>query len=218
MEIILLERVEKVGNMGDVVRVKDGYARNYLLPRRKALRATADNREHFEARRTELEQSNAERRTDAEKSAGTLDGQICVLLRQASDSGQLYGSVTARDVAGVASQSGVAVDRRQVQLARTIKTLGVHTVRIFLHPEVPSIVQIIVARSDAEAEAQKQMLAGGGTEAESGAAPADAGADAVQLGAEAFFEEGAGPRGEDEDEPGDGEPAESPGAEGHTRA
>ena len=212
MEIILLERVEKLGNMGDVVRVKDGYARNYLLPQRKALRATADNRQHFEARRTDLEQSNAERRTEAEKSAGSLDGRICVLLRQASDSGQLYGSVTARDVAAAASEFGVAVDRRQVQLDQTIKTLGVQSVQIFLHPEVPSTVQIIVARTETEAETQRQALTRGeGAAAETGARPADGEAETATVEAEVFFEEGAGPRDED-GESGDGALPESSGS------
>ena len=190
MEVILLEKVEKLGQMGQVVRVKDGFARNYLLPQKKALRATAANRERFEVERVVLEKTNAARRADAEKNAGSLDGKTCVLLRQASESGQLYGSVTARDVAEAASTLGVAVGRTQVSLDRPIKNLGTHTVRVFLHPEVPTTVKVIVARSEAEAEIEKQRLAGisvKGTEAgsEDGAAVA-----------EQFFEEGAAPTGD----------------------
>ena len=185
MEVILLERVEKLGQMGQVVRVKDGFARNYLLPLKKALRATDENRARFEKQRAGLEKTNASLRAGAEKSAGALDKKTCVLLRQASEAGQLYGSVTARDIAEAASTLGVAVDRRQVQLDRAIKNLGAHTVRIFLHPEVPTTVQVIVARSDAEAEVEKQRLAGVDVAAAGGQVDA---AVAAQ-----FFEDGAAP-------------------------
>ena len=160
MEIILLERVENLGNMGDIVTVKNGYARNYLLPQEKALRATAANRARFEQRRAELESANLARRGDAQSVAHALDGRSCVLLRQASDSGYLYGSVTARDIAGAISELGAPVDRRQVLLDRPIKALGVHPVRLRLHPEVSTIVQVIAARSEADAEAQRAALAG----------------------------------------------------------
>jgi large subunit ribosomal protein L9 len=187
MEVILLERVEKLGQMGQVVRVKDGFARNYLLPQKKALRATAANRERFEVERAALEKTNAARRSDAEKNASALDGKTCVLLRQASESGQLYGSVTARDVAEAASTLGVSVTRTQVSLDRPIKNLGTHTVRVFLHPEVPTTVKVIVARSEAEAEIEKQRAAG---VAVAGAA---AGGEEGTAVAEQFFEEGAAP-------------------------
>ena len=187
MEVILLQRVEKLGQMGEVVRVKDGYARNYLLPQRKALRSTPANREKFAHERADLEKLNATHRGDAQTAAGILDGKVCVLLRQASESGQLYGSVTARDIAEAASSLGVKVDRTQVRLDRAIKMLGVHPLRVYLHPEVPTTVKVIVARSEAEAEIQKQAVARGGA-----AAVAVAGAEEV-VAAEAFFEEGAGP-------------------------
>lgn len=195
MEVILLERVEKLGQMGQVVKVKDGFARNYLLPKKKALRATAANREKFEKQRVDLEKQNAAMRSSAEKNSTQLDGKTCVLLRQASESGQLYGSVTARDIAEAASTLGVAVNRTQVSLDRTIKNLGTHSVRIFLHPEVPTTVQVIVARSEAEAEMEKQRLAGvdvSGTTAEG---------PEGEAAAEQFFDEGAGPRTEAAAEP-----------------
>lgn len=207
MEIILLERVEKLGNMGDVVRVKDGYARNYLLPQKKALRATGQNRAQFEKQRGELEKANASRRTDAEGAALNLDGQICVLLRQASDSGHLYGSVTARDIAAAAaSELGVAVDGRQVLIDRAIKSLGVHPIRVKLHPEVSTTVKVIIARSDEEAAAQRAALARGEAAAVTSKAEAGAGAEAqveaqveAEVEAEEFFEEGAGPAAEPEE-------------------
>jgi len=194
MEIILLERVEKLGNMGDVVRVKDGYARNYLLPQKKALRATEQNRAQFDLQRDDLERANAGHRTDAEGAALNLNGQICVLLRQASDSGYLYGSVTAKDIANAASLTGVAVDRRQVLVDRSIKSLGVHLIRVKLHPEVSTTIQVIIARTDAEAASQRQALELGEAAAITGtsATESDTG-DAAKVEAEEFFEEGAGP-------------------------
>ncbi|MDA0654332.1 MAG: 50S ribosomal protein L9 [Proteobacteria bacterium] len=196
MELILLERVEKLGQMGDVVRVKDGYARNYLLPRKKALRATAQNRTAFEARRGELEQANAGLRSDAETAARVLDGKVCVLLRQASDSGHLYGSVNARDIAAAAGKTGVAVDRQQVLIDRAIKALGVHPVRIRLHPEVLTMVNVIVARSEAEAEVQRDAFLRGQN------AAVGAGTDEAEaaVGAESFFDDGAGPAAGDGDD------------------
>lgn len=155
MEVILLERVEKLGQMGDVVNVKPGYARNYLLPQRKALRATKANRERFERERAQLEAVNLERRKEAEAVAAKLAGFSCVLLRQASESAQLYGSVSARDIAEAATEAGVTIERKQVLLDRPIKTLGVHSVRIALHPEVIVGIQVNVARSAEEAAAQE---------------------------------------------------------------
>lgn len=194
MEIILLERVEKLGNMGDVVRVRDGYARNYLLPQKKALRATEQNRAQFDMRRDDLEKANAGRRTDAEGAALNLNGQICVLLRQASDSGHLYGSVTAKDIADAASLTGVAVDRRQVLLDRSIKSLGVHLIRVKLHPEVSTTIQVVIARTDAEAASQRKALERGEAAAVTGAAATESDSrDEAKVEAEEFFEEGAGP-------------------------
>ena len=158
MEIILLERIEKLGQMGDVVAVKAGYARNYLLPRGKALRATKENVERFERDRGQLEATNVTRREEAETLAGKLEGAICVLLRQASESAQLYGSVTARDIAQ--SIDGVTINRTQVQLDRPIKTLGIHKVRVALHPEVIIEVDVNIARSAEEAEAQAAAATG----------------------------------------------------------
>jgi large subunit ribosomal protein L9 len=154
MEVILLERVEKLGAMGQVVKVKDGYARNYLLPQGKALRATEANRQKFERERSQLEARNAERRSGAEGEAHKLNGKSFVILRQAGESGQLYGSVTTRDIASVASTTGIEVERTQVLLDQPIKTIGLYKVRIALHPEVVTEVQVNVARTQDEAEAQ----------------------------------------------------------------
>lgn len=147
MEVILLERVERLGQMGDVVTVKAGYARNYLLPRRKALRATKANRERFEKERVELEARNLHRRAEAEAVAERLDGSKIVLIRQAGEGGQLYGSVTARDVGDGLGAAGFAVDRRQLQIDRPIKELGLHDIRVVLHPEVSVTVTANVAQS-----------------------------------------------------------------------
>jgi len=156
MDIVLLERVESLGNMGDVVKVKPGYARNYLIPHGKALRATKSNIETFEARRAEYEARNAELRSSAETSAGGIDGAQAVLVRQASDSLQLYGSVNARDIANALAAQGFEIDRRQVVLDHPIKTLGIHEVRINLHPEVHVTVIANVARSEDEAKVQAE--------------------------------------------------------------
>lgn len=177
MEVILLERIEKLGQMGDVVKVKDGYARNYLLPQNKALRANAANIAVFESQKHQLEMQNLEKRKDAEELAPRMDGTGVVLLRQASDSAQLYGSVTARDIAEAVTEAGFTVDRRQVALDRAIKTLGIHPIKLILHPEVSVTVQVNVARSKEEAEAQ-----------EAGIAAIDA-AEAVQAAGEAAEEE-----------------------------
>lgn len=154
MKVILLERVESLGTIGDVVSVKDGFARNFLLPRSKALRATSANLKVFEAQRAQIEARNAQARVDAEKVGEKLDGTQYVLIRQAGDSGQLYGSVSARDVADSVKAEGGKVERHQVVLDMPIKTLGVHSVKVRLHPEVTITVQVNIARSPDEAERQ----------------------------------------------------------------
>jgi len=152
MEVILLERIGKLGQMGDVVRVKDGYARNFLLPRGKALRATADNKSKFEGMKVELQARNLELKGGAEKVAAKLDGKTIVVIRQASESGQLFGSVSTRDIAGLLNADGADVNRTQVSLNAPIKTIGRYKVPLTLHPEVETIVTVIVARSAGEAE------------------------------------------------------------------
>ena len=154
MEVILLERIEKLGGMGDIVGVKDGYARNFLLPRKKALRATPENMARFEREREALEQLNSDRRDAANSAATRLEGESIILIRQASDTLQLYGSVSARDIAEAMAERGAEVRRQQVRLDRPIKSLGVHDVRIALHPEVTVTVKVNVARSPEEAEIQ----------------------------------------------------------------
>lgn len=154
MQVILLERVDNLGAMGDVVTVKNGYARNYLLPQDRALRATDANKARFEREREILEARNAERRDAAAKSGEGLDGSTHILIRQAGENGQLYGSVTSRDIADAASTDEVKIGRSQVNLDIPIKTLGVHEVPIRLHPEVVITVSINVARTEDEAERQ----------------------------------------------------------------
>ncbi|OYU47656.1 MAG: 50S ribosomal protein L9 [Rhizobiales bacterium PAR1] len=154
MEVILLERVAKLGQMGEVVRVKDGYARNYLLARGKALRATEANKGKFAEQRAQLEATNLERRKDAEAVGAKLDGQSFALIRQAGDSGTLYGSVSARDLADILTAGGFTVGKGQITLNTPIKTLGLHGVTVVLHPEVSAKVTINVARSVEEAERQ----------------------------------------------------------------
>jgi large subunit ribosomal protein L9 len=156
MEVILLERVEKLGGIGDVVNVKNGFARNYLLPNKKALRANESNRKVFEANRAKIEADNAERRTDAETSAKGVDGKTVQLIRQASNTGQLYGSVSARDIVEALEGEGAKVTKSQVVLDRPIKNIGVHDVKVALHPEVAVIVKVNVARSPEEADLQAQ--------------------------------------------------------------
>ncbi len=154
MEVILLERVEKLGQMGDVVSVKDGFARNFLLPQKKALRATANNKAAFEADRARLEAENLERKTEAEKVATAMADVKVVMIRAAGESGQLYGSVSSRDIAEAVAEAGVTISRSQVVLDRAIKTLGLHDVVIRLHPEVSETVVVNIARSADEAETQ----------------------------------------------------------------
>jgi len=174
MDIILLERVAKLGQMGDVVSVKQGYARNFLLPQEKALRATEANVKQFESRKTQLEAQNLEARGEAEAVAAKLNGQQFVVIRSASDTGSLYGSVSIRDAAEASIAGGFTVDRKQVVLDRPIKELGLHDVTIVLHPEVDCKIVINVARSEEEAALQS-----------SGKSIQDAAADAE---AEAEFE------------------------------
>ena len=154
MDIILLERIESLGGLGEIVRVKDGYARNFLLPQRKALRATEENKERFEHERDAMEMINDERRDTALSSADQIEGKDFVLIRQASDTLQLYGSVTARDIADAIIASGVDIKRQQVRLDRPIKTLGIFEVRVAIHPEVIVTVKANVARSEEEADTQ----------------------------------------------------------------
>jgi len=191
MQVILLERVEKLGQIGDEVKVKDGFARNYLLPKKKALRATVKNRAFFETQRAQLEARNLEKKSEAEKIAKKLDGKTFVLLRQAGDRGQLYGSVSPRDISDIISAGGFSVDRTQVPLDKAIKTIGLVPVTVVLHPEVRVTVTVNVARTEDEAERQargEDVLAER-TEAE----------EAV-VDAEALFEEGAAPETQEETE------------------
>jgi large subunit ribosomal protein L9 len=154
MQVILLERIGRLGQMGDVVNVKDGYARNFLLPQKKALRATEENLARFEKNRAQLEARNLELKKEAEAVAAKLDGQAFTVIRQAGDTGQLYGSATPRDIAEIVTAGGFTVDRRQIVLDRPIKTLGIHPIRVALHPEVIVQVSLNVARTPDEAERQ----------------------------------------------------------------
>jgi large subunit ribosomal protein L9 len=193
MQVILLERVEKLGQMGDEVKVKDGFARNYLLPKKKALRATEANREYFKTQKTQLEARNLERKKEADGVSGKLSGKTFVMLRQAGDRGQLYGSVSPRDIADVVTAGGFSISRGQVPLDKAIKAIGLHEVNVVLHPEVRVKVTINVARTDDEAERQargEDVLAEVAEEEAVEAAPA----------AEALFEEGAGPKPDETEE------------------
>ena len=158
MEVILLERVEKLGGIGDVVKVKNGFARNYLLPNKKALRANEANRKVFEANRARIEEENAHKRSDAEKAAKGVDGKTVQLIRQASNTGQLYGSVSARDIVEALEGAGAKVTKSQVVLDRPIKGIGMHDVKVSLHPEVAVTVKVNVARSPEEADLQAQGI------------------------------------------------------------
>jgi large subunit ribosomal protein L9 len=158
MEVILLERVEKLGAIGDVVKVKNGFARNYLLPRKKALRANDANRKLFESQRTQIEADNAARRSDAEKGAKDVDGKTVQLIRQASNAGHLYGSVSARDIVEALDAKGAKVTKSQIVLDRPIKSIGLHEIKVALHPEVAVTVKVNVARSPEEADLQAQGI------------------------------------------------------------
>ena len=186
MQVILLERIGRLGQMGDVVNVKDGFARNFLLPQGKALRATKPNLERFERERAQLEARNLELKSEAQSVAEKLNGKSFVVIRQAGDSGQLYGSVSTRDISDAISEGGFSIERRQVLLDRPIKALGLHEVRISLHGEVEPRVSINVARSGEEAERQArgEEVGRAATEAEEDAAEA-------RRAAAELFEEGA---------------------------
>jgi large subunit ribosomal protein L9 len=158
IELILLERVEKLGQMGQLVKVRPGYARNYLLPQKKAMRATKDNLAYFETQRAQLEANNLARKSDAEEVATKLEGLYVVLIRQAGESGQLYGSVSSRDIADAVTAAGFTVGRQQIVLDRPIKTLGLNPVRVMLHPEVAVTITANVAQSAEAAEMQKAGL------------------------------------------------------------
>jgi large subunit ribosomal protein L9 len=188
MQVILLERIVRLGQMGDVVTVKDGFARNFLLPQGKALRATKANRERFEKERAQLEASNLELKSEASAVAEKLQGQSFIVLRQAGDSGQLYGSVATRDIAAVVSEGGFSIERRQVLLDRPIKTLGLHDVRIGLHAEVEPHVTINVARSPDEAarQARGEQVTGKAMD------EAEEEAQRARVAADKLFEEGVG--------------------------
>ena len=210
MNLILLERVPKLGQMGDVVKVKPGFARNFLLPQKKALRATKDNIAYFESQRKVLEAQNLERRQDAEK-VGTKIGDLkVILIRQASEALQLYGSVTSRDIADGAAAAGVKVERSQVELDRPIKLLGAHKIKVHLHPEVTIEITVVVARSPDEAD----FLAKGGTlvaETERAQLEAAEAAQRAAAQAAALFEAKSA-------EAVEGEAAEAPAAEEATTA
>ena len=184
MQVILLERVEKLGQIGDEVRVKDGFARNFLLPKKKALRATKANRDYFQAQKAHIEANNLKLKGEAQKIAEKLDGQKFVLIRQAGDRGQLYGSVSPRDVADAMEKAGFKVDRHQIHISVAIKSIGLVTLPVVLHPEVKVNITVNVARSEDEAERQargEDVLAEK-TEAEE-----------AKVAAEDLFEEGAAP-------------------------
>lgn len=187
MQVILLERVEKLGQMGDEVKVKDGFARNYLLPKKKALRATDANREYFKTQKSQLEARNLSQKKEADGVSGKLSGKIFAMLRQAGDRGQLYGSVSPRDIADVITAGGFSVSRGQVPLDKAIKTIGLHDINVVLHPEVRVRVTINVARTEDEADRQargEDVLTETAEEETAEAAPS----------AEALFEEGAAPK------------------------
>lgn len=186
MQVILLERIGRLGQMGDVVTVKDGFARNFLLPQGKALRATEANRKRFERERAQLEARDLELKSEAQGVSTKLDGQSFIVLRQAGDTGQLYGSVSTRDIATAVTEGGFSIERRQVMLDRPIKTLGLHEVRISLHAEVIPHVTINVARSADEAARQAR-----GEDVTRATTEAEEDAEAARVAAEALFEEGA---------------------------
>src|SRR5215510_6338738 len=156
MDVILLERIERLGQIGDVVKVKPGFARNFLLPTKKALRATEENKKRFEAQRAQIEANNLKRRQEAEKVSDKVDGLKVVIIRQASETGILFGSVSTRDIAEGVTKAGFTIDRAQVKLDKPIKTLGLHDVRVALHPEVIVKVTANVAKSEDEAAAQEK--------------------------------------------------------------
>lgn len=191
MQVILLERVEKLGQIGDEVKVKDGFARNFLLPKKKALRATKANREYFQTQKAQIEANNLRLKGEADKVGQKLDGQKFTLIRQAGDRGQLYGSVSPRDVADAMEKAGFKVDRHQVHISQAIKNIGLFALPVILHPEVKVNVTVNVARSEDEAERQArgENVLAERTDAEE-----------AKVAAEELFEEGAGPKEEAEAE------------------
>jgi large subunit ribosomal protein L9 len=186
MQVILLERVGRLGQMGDVVTVKDGFARNYLLPQGKALRATEANRKRFERERAQLEARNLELKSEAQAVSDKLNGQNFIVIRQAGETGQLYGSVSTRDIAAAITEGGFSIERRQVMLDRPIKTLGLHQIRVSLHAEVEPHVVVNVARSADEATRQAR-----GEDVTRAVTEAEEDAEAARIAAAALFEEGA---------------------------
>jgi large subunit ribosomal protein L9 len=204
MEVILLQRVAKLGQMGDVVRVKDGYARNFLLPKGKALRATDANRKRFDTMKVDLEARNLEQKGEAQKVGGKLDGKSFIVLRQASETGQLYGSVSTRDLAALLSGSGFAVNRNQIELNAPIKAIGLHKVPVSLHPEIEVSVTVNVARNADEAERQAR--------GEDVTVRREAAEEAAEpVAAEAFFEQPQELEGSAEGAPAQGKGAENVG-------
>jgi len=195
MQVILLERIGRLGQMGDVVTVKDGFARNFLLPQGKALRATEANRKHFDSQRAQLEARDLELKTEAEAVAEKLNGQSFIVIRQAGDNGQLYGSVSTRDIAEAVTEGGFSIERPQVRLDRPIKTLGLHEVRISLHGDVVPHVLVNVARSAEEAARQAR-----GEDVTRTLTQEEEDAEAARIAAEGLFEEGAAPGEEEEGE------------------
>ncbi|MBO6550633.1 MAG: 50S ribosomal protein L9 [Rhizobiales bacterium] len=205
MKVILLERIRKLGQMGETVTVKDGFARNYLLPQGKALRANEKNQAHFDAQRAELEARNLELKGEATKVGEKIADETFVAIRQAGDTGQLYGSVSSRDIADTICENGIQIDRNQILLNRPIKVLGVHEVLVSLHPEVEVKVNINVARTEEEAERQAR-----GEDVTLDVADDE---EEDVLSAEDVFEEGAEPTEEDASEEGEEASAEAPAEE-----
>jgi large subunit ribosomal protein L9 len=184
MQVILLERIEKLGQMGDLVTVKNGFARNFLVPQGKAMRATKANLTEFERRKVELEANNLKRKEEAQSVAEKIDGRSVVVIRQAGESGQLYGSVNSRDITEGFAADGVTFERRQVRLDQPIKMLGLHDVRVALHPEVDVQVKVNVARSEEEAEIQADPERAAAYEAARAAEAEEAAAELADMGAE----------------------------------
>jgi large subunit ribosomal protein L9 len=204
MEVILLERIARLGQMGEVVRVKDGFARNFLLPHGKALRATSENRTRFETMKSDLEARSQVLKTEASGVAGKLDGKSFIILRQASESGQLFGSVSPRDLVGLIGEAGYKLSRNQIALNTPIKNIGQHKVPIALHPEIETTVTVIVARNSDEAERIAR-----GEDVTQLREPTDQ--EAAVIAAEAFFEPGAGEAAPEDSEDA-GEEAAAPAA------
>jgi large subunit ribosomal protein L9 len=195
MQVILLERIGRLGQMGDVVTVKDGYARNFLLPQGKALRATEANRKQFESQRSQLEARDLERKSEAEGVSGKLNGKSFIVIRQAGDNAQLYGSVSTRDIAEAVTEGGFSIERQQVQLDRPIKALGLHEVRISLHGDVVPHILVNVARSADEAARQAR-----GEDVTRTLTEEEEDAEAARIAAQGLFEEGVTPAEEEEGE------------------